>query len=276
MNQSNNDTEMRNPRTIGLSRMDTAGMLSAMNRENYNVAQAVEEALGQIVPIVDHIVQSMQRGGRLIYVGAGTSGRIAAMDAAECPPTFGIDPDRVVALVAGGLTVLNVANAVAEDDAQLGDKDMAALHPMPVDTVVGVSASGTSAYVLTALHTANLAGAATVSLCSNRHTAMDQTARFSIVVSTGPEAVCGSTRLKAGSAQKMVLNLISTAVMTQLGYVLDNYMINFSLQNEKLHRRAVMILIELTGCTPQKAGQALQATGSVQQALATIQGEYLV
>lgn len=266
-------TEQSNPRTAHIDRMSTMEMLRIMNDENKRVAVAVEEALEQIAPLVDHIAGEMKRGGRMFYVGAGTSGRLGAVDAAECPPTFGVSPDCVTAVVAGGSSVMLQANEGIEDDRQAGGRDIMQYHINDHDTVIGISAAGGAQYVLGAMEEAARAGAKTASICANPDTPMSRMADFAVFVNTGPEAVTGSTRLKAGSAQKMVLNLISTSVMIKLGNVYGNYMINLNPKNEKLHRRAVRTVCILTDCEEDTAQKALEAYGSVRGAVDAITGQ---
>ena len=272
MNENVLITEQSNPRTAGIDRMPTLEMLRVMNEENKRVAEAVEEALGQIAPLVDHIAEKMRQGGRMFYVGAGTSGRLGAVDAAECPPTFGVSPDRVIAVVAGGSSVMLHANEGIEDDRQAGGRDIRKYHINAHDTVIGISAAGGAQYVLGALEEAARAGAKTASICANPDTPMSRAADFAVFVNTGPEAVTGSTRLKAGSAQKMVLNLISTSVMIKLGNVYGNYMINLNPKNEKLRRRAVRTVCILAECDEEEAKKALEACGSVRGAVDAIKG----
>lgn len=266
-------TEGRNPYTTHIDHMPTLEMLRVMNAENMTVPLAVERALEQIVPLVDHLALSMRQGGRLFYVGAGTSGRLGVLDAAECPPTFGVSPDTVVALIAGGPDAVFRANAGQEDNEAQGKADLLSFAPTALDTVVGLSAAGGAAYVIGAMRAAKEAGAATASVCCNPGTPMEALADYPICALTGPEAITGSTRLKAGSVQKMILNLISTGVMIKLGKVYENYMVAFQPSNEKLKRRAVSILCELTGCDAEHAAEALCKSGSVQAAVRALRPE---
>lgn len=256
-NEQERQTEQRNPCTTHMDRLPVRELLQVMNRENYRVAEAVDEAISQIVPLVEELAKRLPQGGRLIYVGAGTSGRLAMLDAAECPPTFGVSPQTVVALIAGGPAALVKADAGQEDNEAQGRTDLAALVPTELDTVLGISAAGGAAYVLGAMRQAREAGALVASLCCNPNTPMEQLAQLPICVLTGAEAVTGSTRLKAGSAQKMVLNLISTGVMVRLGKVYENFMVGVQPTNEKLLLRAVSMVRQITGCTEAEARQAL-------------------
>lgn len=266
-------TEQRNSNTMHIDRMGTLEMLRTMNEENRQVPEAVENALNAIVPVVDHISEMLILGGRLIYVGAGTSGRIGLLDAAECPPTFGVSPGTVVGLIAGGEQAMTSAREGVEDNENEGRNDLLAHSPCENDTVIGISASGGAAYVIGALEAARDAGAFTVSLCCNQNSTAGNMAHRSICVDTGPEAITGSTRLKAGTAQKLILNLISTAVMVKTGKVYENYMINVRPTNEKLLRRAVRILCEITGNEEVAAHEALiRADGCIRDAIEQLKG----
>lgn len=210
--------------------------------------------------MVEAIEKAFRSGGRLIYVGAGTSGRLGVLDAAECPPTFGTPPRMVQALVAGGAKALRQAVEGAEDSARNGARDISRARPSRKDVVVGLSASGTTPYVLGALQTARRRGALTVGVTSNRLSPLARQADIGITPDTGPEAIAGSTRLKAGTAQKMVLNLLSTAAMVRLGKVYENWMVHVALTNRKLRLRGAQILQEATGASPAAAERALRQT----------------
>ena len=263
-------TEMRNPRTEHIDQMTTAEMLKVMNAENYRVAEAVDHALPQIAPLVDHIAEQIAFGGRMLYVGAGTSGRLGVLDAAECPPTFGVSPETVVALIAGGRDAMFRAAPSFEDSVQEGVWAIEACALTARDTVIGISAAGGAKFVLGAMRKAREAGAATASVCSNPNTPMSAEADYPVFVDTGAEAITGSTRLKAGSAQKMVLNLISTAVMIKLGKVYENYMVGIQPTNEKLRRRAIETVRALTGADEPEAAKALARCHDVRQAVDTL------
>jgi len=254
-------TERRNPRSRGLDRKSTLQILRVLNREDARVAFAVGRELPQIARAADAIVRAMRNGGRLLYVGAGTSGRLAVVDAAECAPTFGTDPRMVQAIIAGGKRALRHAVEDAEDSAADGARDLAAAHVTRRDVVVGLAASGTTPYVLGALRLARRKGAVTVSVTSNRRSPLVRQAQIAIVPDTGPEAIAGSTRLKAGTAQKMVLNLLSTASMVRLGRVYENWMIYVKLGNQKLRRRGAQILEEAAGVSASAAKHALRQSG---------------
>ncbi len=254
-------TEERNPRSRGLDTKSTLGILRVMNREDARVALAVRRELPAIARAVDAIVKSLRAGGRLFYVGAGTSGRLAAIDAAECPPTFSTPPKMVRAVMAGGARAMRGAVEGAEDSAANGARDLAAARVKRGDVVVGLAASGTTPYVLGALKLARKRGAVTIGVTSNRRSPLAAAARIAITPETGPEAIAGSTRLKAGTSQKMVLNLLSTAAMVRLGRVYGNWMIYVALTNQKLRQRGARILEEAARVSPSAAEHALRQAG---------------
>lgn len=241
--------------------MSTQRILRVIQREDAAVARGVARALPSIARAVDAIVRSLRRGGRLFYVGAGTSGRLATLDAAECPPTFGVPTRTVQALIAGGRRALTAAVEGAEDSVERGARDLTAKRVSSRDVVVGITASGTTPYVLGALRLARKRRAATVALTSNHRSPVARAARISIAVEAGPEVIAGSTRMKAGTAQKMVLNMLSTAAMVRLGHVYDNWMIDVTLTNRKLRERGLWILTEATGRSVSEAGHALRHAG---------------
>jgi len=216
---------------------------------------------GCVARAVDAIVKSLRNGGKVFYVGAGTSGRLAALDAAECPPTFGTPPAMVQAIVAGGARALRQAVEGAEDSATGGARDLARAHVKRLDVVVGLAASGSTPYVLGALRLARQRGAATIGVTSNPGSALAREAQIAIVPDTGPEAIAGSTRLKAGTAQKLVLNLLSTTAMTRLGRVYENWMVSVALTNHKLRARGERILQEAAGVSATRARHALRQAG---------------
>jgi N-acetylmuramic acid 6-phosphate etherase len=254
-------TEQRNPRSPGLDKKSTLEILRLLNREDQRVAFAVQRQLPQIALAVDAIVRSIANGGKLFYVGAGTSGRLAALDAAECPPTFGTRANLVQALIAGGARTMRGAYEGAEDSALNGAHDLAAAAVSQRDVVVGLAASGTTPYVLGAIEFAQRRGSITIGVTSNPRSPLARKAKIAIVPGTGPEVITGSTRLKAGTAQKMVLNLLSTTAMVRLGRVYDNWMIYVALTNKKLRRRGARILEEAMGVTTSAAEHALRQTG---------------
>jgi N-acetylmuramic acid 6-phosphate etherase len=254
-------TEQRHPRTRGLDLMSTREMLRALSREDARVAAAVAREIPAIARAVDLIASALRQGGRLIYVGAGTSGRLATLDAAECPPTFGVSSKSVQAVIAGGRRALTRAAEGAEDSAAAGARDLRRLQARSRDVVAGITASGATPYVLGAVRYARARGCPTIGLTCNRSTPLHRLAHVTIAPVTGPEAVAGSTRLKAGTAQKMVLNMLSTGAMVRLGRVYDNWMIGVALTNQKLRRRGQRILEEAAGVNARQAEHALRQAG---------------
>jgi N-acetylmuramic acid 6-phosphate etherase len=254
-------TEQRNPASRNLDRMTARQMVRLMNREDRKVAAEVGRELPAIARAVDAIVDGIRKGGRLIYVGAGTSGRMGVLDAAECPPTFGTSPKLVVALIAGGRQAITRAVEGAEDSERNGERDLRAKKLTRKDVVVGIAASGTTPYVVGALRYARGLGATTVAVTSNLRMPVGRLARIVIAPEVGPEVLTGSTRLKAGTSQKMVLNMLSTAVMARLGRVYENLMIDMMLTNEKLAERALRILAEASRKRVSAAEHALREAG---------------
>lgn len=266
-------TETRNPRTTHIDTMSTLDQLRAINFEDHTAVDAVEAALPQIAPVVDRIVRGMKEGGRLIYAGCGTSGRLGVLDASECPPTYGVGSDLVIGVIAGGDHALRNAVEGAEDSREAGLAAMAALVLRPQDVVVGISAAGGAAFVLGAVEAAKKAGSAAVALTCNPDTPLERACDFAIVVRTGPEAVTGSTRMKAGTAQKLVLNMLSTCAMIQTGKVRENLMINVRPSNQKLRDRAARIVCQLAPVTREQAENALERSGwDVARALDSLEG----
>jgi N-acetylmuramic acid 6-phosphate etherase len=241
--------------------MTSMEIVRLMNREDRTVAVAVGRELPAISRAVDAIVSGIRKGGRLIYVGAGSSGRMGVLDAAECPPTFGTSPKMVQALIAGGRRAITKAVEGAEDSERNGERDLRAKKLARRDVVVGIAASGTTPYVVGALKYARRRGATTVAVTSNLRMPVGRLAKIVIAPEVGPEVLTGSTRLKAGTSQKMVLNMLSTAVMARLGHVYENLMIDMMLTNEKLAERALRILAEASGKSVSAAEQALRAAG---------------
>ncbi|BAM00248.1 MULTISPECIES: N-acetylmuramic acid 6-phosphate etherase [Caldilinea] len=259
-------TEQRNPHTFDIDERSTLEIVTLINQEDARVAPAVEAALHAIAALVDAAVSAIANGGRLIYVGAGTSGRLGVLDASECPPTFGIDPRQIVGVIAGGDAALRYPIEGVEDDAQQGVADMKALNVCSDDVVVGIAASGRTPYTLAAMRYARSVGARVGCIVNNPHTEMERIADYPVVILCGPEVITGSTRMKAGTAQKMALNMISTATMIRLGKVYQNLMVDMATSNAKLRARAVGILCEITGVDEQRALSALEAYGSVKTA----------
>ena len=261
-------TEARNPRSSDLDAMSTLDVLTAINDEDRLVADAVRAALPQVSAAVDAIAERMHKGGRLVYCGAGTSGRLGVLDAAECPPTFSADPRQVTALMAGGMGALMAATEGAEDRRELGADELQALELGPKDSVVGISASGRTPYVLGAFEHAQSVGAFRVALTMNPGSALSQQAMVAIEISTGPEVLTGSTRMKAGTATKMVLNMLSTGAFVRLNKTYGNLMVDLQATNEKLKARSVRIVAEATGCGIDEAEQLLRdVDGEVKAAI---------
>ncbi|CAM5568472.1 MULTISPECIES: N-acetylmuramic acid 6-phosphate etherase [Streptomyces] len=254
-------TETRNERTADLDRMPVGELLSVMNDEDRTVALAVRGALAEIGTAVEAITASLRRGGRLIYLGAGTSGRIGLLDAVECPPTFGTAPEQVVGLLSGGPGAFVVAVEGAEDEPERAAADLDGIGVDDRDTVVGLAASGRTPYVVGGLKHAAAKGATTVSVACNRDAVISRYADIPIEVPTGPEILTGSTRLKGGTAEKMVCNMLSTASMVRLGKVYGNLMVDVRASNEKLLDRARRMVVQATGADPDAAAEALRAAG---------------
>ncbi|MCQ2433002.1 MAG: N-acetylmuramic acid 6-phosphate etherase [Clostridia bacterium] len=251
-------TEQRNPDTMHIDTMPTADILSILQNENKKAVNALDAALPQITEACEQIAKRMLRGGRLIYVGAGTSGRLGVLDAAECPPTFGVPRELVCGVIAGGEGCMFRASENAEDRAENGKADLEEKRINDFDCVVGISAAGNAAYVLGALEYAKSCGALTVGVTNNYGCKLEKTADITITADTGPEPITGSTRMKAGSAQKMILNMISTTVMIKLGYVYENLMINLRPSNEKLRRRVISIVCDIHNCDEETAVKLLE------------------
>jgi N-acetylmuramic acid 6-phosphate etherase len=254
-------TERRNPATENLDSMSALEIVSVMNREDAIVPRRIRRAIPQIAKAVDLIVERFAKGGRLIYVGTGTSGRIGALDASECPPTFGISPERVQFLIAGGEEALIHATEASEDSADLGRRDMARKRPGKRDVIVGVAASGFTPYTISALQYAKGKGAATVGIACNHGSKLGKVADISIEVEVGPEVLTGSSRLKAGTAQKLICNMLTTAAMARVGYVSSNLMVNLILKNKKLEQRGIAILEAIAEVDEATAIQTLQKAG---------------
>ncbi|RNI19057.1 N-acetylmuramic acid 6-phosphate etherase [Flexivirga caeni] len=261
MNLGDLATEARNPRSAGLDSMDTERVLELMNDEDQTVALAVRQALPQIAKAVDLIANSLRAGGRLVYLGAGTSGRIGLLDAVECPPTFATDPHQVTALLAGGVGAFVQAVEGAEDDTAAAARDVDGLEIGPHDTLVGIAASGRTPYVIAGLRRARERGAATVAVACNTGSLVGREAGVAIEVETGPEVLTGSTRLKAGTAQKMVCNMLSTAAMVRVGKTYGNFMVDMRPTNDKLADRALRIVASATESDDATAARAMAEAG---------------
>lgn len=252
-------TEKRNPNTMHLDQMSVGQVLELMNKEDQQVPEAIAEALGQIEAAVETIIQSLKAGGRLIYFGAGTSGRLGVLDAAECVPTFGVSPDLVVGLIAGGDKAMVEAVEGAEDSLTLAEEDFKKLKLNANDTVVGIAASGRTPYVIGGLQYAQSIGAKTVSIACNQQAKISGFAQIPIEVDCGPEVLTGSTRLKAGTAQKLILNMLSTVSMIGIGKVYQNLMVDVQATNEKLEERSKRIIMAATECSYEEAASYFEA-----------------
>ena len=261
-------TEQVNPASLALDTLPGAEIARLMNRQDQLVAQAVERAVPVIGEAIDAIASRMERGGRLLYIGAGTSGRLGVLDASECPPTFGVSPSLVQGIIAGGDYALRNAVEGAEDNRDMGREDLISCGLSSLDSVVAISASGFAPYCAGALLYAKEVGALAISLVCNENALLSAHADLAIEVPTGAEVLMGSTRLKAGTGTKMVLNMLSTGVMVRTGRVYQNLMVDLSVSNSKLSDRAVRILCHATGLAPSEAAPLLQeAGGSVKAAI---------
>ena len=254
-------TERSRPDLADLDRWSTRELVELMNREDATVPAAVATAAGSLTAAIEAIVPRMRAGGRLIHVGAGTPGRLAILDAAECVPTFGVAPGRVVGLIAGGEAALTRAVERSEDDRDAAVRDLDALDPVPNDTVVGLTASGRTPYVLAAVQHARELGCLTVGVAANPDAELSRHVDHPLEIVTGPEIVAGSTRLKAGTAQKLVLNALSTVTMIRLGKTFGNLMVDVQATNAKLEHRARRIVEEATGVDASTATETLEAAG---------------
>lgn len=261
-------TEARRDDLADIDRRSTADILRTMNAEDATVPAAVAEAVPAIAAAVDAVAERMRRGGRLVYAGAGTAGRLGVLDASECPPTFGTSPGQVVGLIAGGPRAVSDAVEGAEDDPGAAAADVTALGIGPLDTVVGVSASGRTPYAVEAVRSARRAGALTLGVSCNPGSPLGAAAEHAVEVVVGPELIAGSTRLKAGTAQKLVLNMVSTVTMIRLGKTYGNLMVDLRATNEKLRARSLGIVEAATGASPDDAEAALTSCdGSVKEAI---------
>lgn len=253
-------TEQRNPRTMHIDELSTLEMVTLINSEDHKVAQAVQEVLPQIAEAVDLIAQRLSDGGRLVYVGCGTSGRLGILDASECPPTYNVSPELVQGLIAGGFPAIFKAVEGAEDSRELGAQDLKKINFCDKDVLCGLAASGRTPYVLGAMAYAKELGAKVIAVTCCRGSQIDRAADIGIAPQPGPEVVTGSTRMKSGTAQKMVLNMLSTGAMIRMGKVYGNLMVDVQPSNEKLVRRCQRIVMEATGADEAQAVRALEAT----------------
>ena len=254
-------TEQRNPNTMNIDTLSTLDMVKLINQEDHRVAEAVAEVTDKIAQAIDVIADRLSKGGRLIYCGAGTSGRLGILDAVECPPTYSTEPEMVQALMAGGYPAIFKAVEGAEDSKELGVQDMKGINFVAGDVLVGIAASGRTPYVLGCMEYAKELGAPTVSVTCCPGSVLDNFADIGIAPCPGPEVITGSTRMKSGTAQKMVLNMLSTGTMIKLGKVYGNLMVDVKPSNEKLVRRCVTIVCNATECDDATATAALEACG---------------
>ena len=250
-----------------LEKMEVKELLLNINKEDKTVPEAIEKAIPTIEILIQQIVTKMQNGGRLFYIGAGTSGRLGVVDASECPPTFGVAFDRVIGLIAGGDSAIRKAVEFAEDDTEAAWKQLQEFNINDQDVLIGIAASGTTPYVIGGLTKANENGITTGCIVCNSGSPVAAAAKYAVEVVVGPEFVTGSTRMKSGTAQKLVLNMISTAVMIKLGHIKGNKMVDMQLTNNKLVNRAVNMVIEATGVSESEAHQLLDKYGSVRNAV---------
>ncbi len=254
-------TESQNEASQGLDTKSALEIARIINHEDAKIAAAVKKAIPEIAAVIDQVARSLRDGGRLIYIGAGSSGRIAALDASECPPTYSTAPGQVQYIMAGGPKALASAVEVNEDSEELGQRDIARRRPTRKDVVVGVSASGRTPYVVAAVAYARARGAHTAAVTCNHETPLSQAADITVVADVGAEVVSGSTRMKAGSAQKMILNMITTGAMTRLGYVYENLMVNVHMQNSKLVERGIRILMSACNIDRAMAVDTIKSAG---------------
>lgn len=253
-------SEGRNPETMDIDLLSSLDIVKRINQQDKQVPLAVELVISEIAQAVDKITHAFKIGGRLVYIGAGTSGRLGVLDASECPPTFGVSDKMVIGLIAGGPEAILKAKEGAEDSFELGEQDLKNIHFSEKDVVVGIAASGRTPYVIGALRYANQIGATTVALSCNPDSAIAKEAQIAISPVVGPEALTGSTRLKSATAQKLVLNMLTTASMIRIGKSYQNLMVDVKATNKKLLARAVRIVMQATECTNQIATQTLEQT----------------
>lgn len=253
-----------------LQDMSVLELIQNINREDKSVSETIKEILPSIEALINQIVPNMKKGGRLFYMGAGTSGRLGVVDASECPPTFGVDHGRVVGIIAGGDTAIRKAVENAEDSTTQGWKDLKEFNINTNDSVIGIAASGTTPYVISALEKCNEQGILTGCIACNEDSPLAKAAQFPIAAVVGPEFVTGSTRMKAGTAQKLILNMISTSVMIQLGHVQGNKMVDMQLSNDKLVHRGTKMVMEATSLDYETANKLLLKHGSVRKAVESL------
>jgi N-acetylmuramic acid 6-phosphate etherase len=255
-------TEQANPASVDIDKLPTEEMLRVVNAEDHRIADAVAAEIPHIATAVEAIVESFRRGGRLFYIGAGTSGRLGVLDASECPPTFNVDPDLVHGIIAGGEPALSRATETTEDDPAIGVRDLEAGGFTRNDVLCGIATSGRTPYVLGAIEEANRLGALTIGISCTPNSVLARTAKIAITPLTGPEVIAGSTRLKAGTATKLTLNMLTTGAFIRMGYVRGNLMVNVQPKNSKLLDRSKRIIAEATGASYEDAGRMLANAGN--------------
>jgi N-acetylmuramic acid 6-phosphate etherase len=270
MNLTNIQTERRNQNTLTIDQMTTYEILRVINEEDHVIPEAVKASLPIIEQLVDQIVEAFQKDGRLIYVGAGTSGRLGVLDASECPPTFGTRSEQVIGVIAGGDQALQYALEGAEDDEEQAVEDMKRLNVSSNDVIVGIAASGRTPYTVAAMAYAKTVGGTVGAVTCSRHSKMEEVAHYSIVADVGPEVVTGSTRMKAGTAQKLVLNMLTTASMIKIGKVYSNLMVDVVPTNRKLVQRGKNIVAEIAGVSIEEAEKSLEEYGSTKAAILSL------
>jgi len=254
-------TEQRNEASLDIDAKTSLEIVTIINNEDKKVPLAVEKILGEIAALVDDIVAAFKKGGRLIYIGAGTSGRLGVLDASECPPTYGVEPGMVMGLIAGGQEALTKSIEAAEDRAEEGVRELKALGFSEKDVLVGITASGQAPYVLGALEYARDIGAVTGAISCNANSKTFDYARHKLYANVGPEVVTGSTRMKSGTAQKLILNMLTTAAMIRMGKVYKNLMVDLKPVNHKLVLRSIRLIREVTGCTEEEARKSFEESG---------------
>ena len=255
-------TEENNPNSKGIELQDNYEILKRINEEDKKVALCVQEKLEDITKLMDAIIKNYREDTRIIYIGAGTSGRLGILDASECPPTYGVSPEKVQGIIAGGKDAIFMAKENAEDDREQGKRDLMDINLTGNDVVIGLAASGRTPYVLGGIEYANSLGAVTGSIACSENSELSSVSRYPIEVIVGPEIVTGSTRMKAGTAQKMILNMISTTLMIRLGKVFSGYMVDVKTSNRKLVERAKQIIMKTTGSTYERASYVLNESGN--------------
>ena len=255
-------TEENNPNSKGIELQDNYEILKRINEEDKKVALCVQEKLEDITKLMDAIIKNYREDTRIIYIGAGTSGRLGILDASECPPTYGVSPEKVQGIIAGGKDAIFMAKENAEDDREQGKRDLMDIKLTGNDVVIGLAASGRTPYVLGGIEYANSLGAVTGSIACSENSELSSVSRYPIEVIVGPEIVTGSTRMKAGTAQKMILNMISTTLMIRLGKVFSGYMVDVKTSNRKLVERAKQIIMKTTGSTYERASYVLNESGN--------------